>query len=99
MTKKSSRDKHLLETINSPEDLRHLKEEDLPLLAQEIRAYLIDTVSRTGGHLAAGLGTVELTLALHYVFNTPVDRLAWGGGHPTYPHKILTRRRERRGVP
>ena len=95
MTKKSSPDKHLLETINSPEDLRLLKEEDLPLLAQEIRAYLIDTVSRTGGHLAAGLGTVELTLALHYVFNTPVDRLVWDVGHQTYPHKILTGRRER----
>ncbi|MBI3569805.1 MAG: 1-deoxy-D-xylulose-5-phosphate synthase [Gammaproteobacteria bacterium] len=97
MTRKSSRDKHLLETINSPEDLRRLKEDDLPPLAQEIRAYLIDTVSRTGGHLAAGLGTVELTLALHYVFNTPADRLVWDVGHQTYPHKILTGRRDRMG--
>ncbi|GAB4510452.1 MAG: 1-deoxy-D-xylulose-5-phosphate synthase [Sulfuricaulis sp.] len=97
MTKKSSHDKQLLEIINSPEDLRHLKEEDLPHLAQEIRAYLIDTVSRTGGHLAAGLGTVELTIALHYVFNTPEDRLVWDVGHQTYPHKILTGRRERMG--
>ena len=85
----------LLETINSPVDLRRLKEDDLPDLAREIREFLIDTVSRTGGHLAAGLGTVELTLALHYVFNTPEDRLVWDVGHQTYPHKILTGRRER----
>ncbi|MDH3309667.1 MAG: 1-deoxy-D-xylulose-5-phosphate synthase [Gammaproteobacteria bacterium] len=95
MTKKSSRAKPLLETINSPADLRRLKEEDLLPLAQEMRTFLIDSVSRTGGHLAAGLGTVELTIALHYAFNTPDDRLVWDVGHQTYPHKILTGRRER----
>ncbi|MCR4300215.1 MAG: 1-deoxy-D-xylulose-5-phosphate synthase [Sulfuricaulis sp.] len=95
MTKKSSRPKPLLETINSPADLRRLKEDDLLPLAQEMRTFLIDSVSRTGGHLAAGLGTVELTLALHYVFNTPEDRLVWDVGHQTYPHKILTGRRDR----
>ncbi|MGE5240388.1 MAG: 1-deoxy-D-xylulose-5-phosphate synthase [Bacteroidota bacterium] len=94
MSKKLPRDHHLLETINSPEQLRRLAEDDLPGLAQEIRTFLIDTVSRTGGHLSAGLGTVELTLALHYVFNTPDDRLVWDVGHQTYPHKILTGRRE-----
>lgn len=95
MTKKSSRAKPLLETINSPADLRRLKEEDLHPLAQEMRKFLIDSVSRTGGHLAAGLGTVELTLALHYVYDTPSDRLVWDVGHQTYPHKIITGRRER----
>jgi len=95
MTRKPTQDSHLLETINSPEDLRRLKEDDLPGLAQEIREFLIASVSRTGGHLSAGLGTVELTLALHYVFNTPEDRLVWDVGHQTYPHKILTGRRDR----
>jgi 1-deoxy-D-xylulose-5-phosphate synthase len=85
----------LLEAINSPADLRRLKEDQLADVAQEIREFLIDNVSRTGGHLAAGLGTVELTLALHYVFNTPEDRLVWDVGHQTYPHKILTGRRAR----
>jgi 1-deoxy-D-xylulose-5-phosphate synthase len=94
MSKKPPRDRRLLETINSPEDLRRLAEDDLPHLAQEIRTFLIDSVSRTGGHLSAGLGTVELTLALHYVFSTPHDRLVWDVGHQTYPHKILTGRRE-----
>ncbi len=95
MSKKPIHESHLLETINGPDDLRRLKEEDLPLLAREIRTFLIDAVSRTGGHLSAGLGTVELTLALHYVFNTPEDRLVWDVGHQTYPHKILTGRRDR----
>jgi 1-deoxy-D-xylulose-5-phosphate synthase len=94
MTAKSKDSHPLLETINSPADLRHLKQDALPGLAQEIRHFLIDSVARTGGHLAAGLGTVELTLALHYVFNTPEDRLVWDVGHQTYPHKILTGRRE-----
>lgn len=84
----------LLETINSPADLRELSNEQLAQLAQELREFLIDTVSRTGGHLSAGLGTVELTLALHTVFNTPEDRLVWDVGHQTYPHKIITGRRE-----
>ncbi len=95
MTKKTTRRRPLLGNINSPADLRRLKEDDLPDIAQQIRAFLIDSVARTGGHLAAGLGTVELTLALHYIFNTPHDRLVWDVGHQTYPHKILTGRRER----
>jgi 1-deoxy-D-xylulose-5-phosphate synthase len=85
----------LLRTIELPADLRRLPEGELPLLAQELRAFLIDSVSRTGGHLAAGLGVVELTIALHYVFDTPEDRLVWDVGHQAYPHKILTGRRER----
>jgi len=85
----------LLSRVDSPADLRQLDEDSLPPLADELRRYLIDTVSRTGGHLASSLGTVELTLALHYVFNTPEDRLVWDVGHQTYPHKILTGRRER----
>jgi 1-deoxy-D-xylulose-5-phosphate synthase len=98
MTKKPTSDRRLLETIDGPEDLRRLNETDLPELAQEIREFLIGSVSRTGGHLSAGLGTVELTIALHYVFNTPEDRLVWDVGHQTYPHKILTGRRERMGT-
>jgi 1-deoxy-D-xylulose-5-phosphate synthase len=87
----------LLETINSPADLRRLPRTQLPRVADELRAYLLDSVSRTGGHLSSNLGTVELTVALHYVFNTPDDRLVWDVGHQTYPHKILTGRRDRMG--
>ena len=87
----------LLETINSPADLRKLPRAQLKALAGELRAYLLDTVSKTGGHLSSNLGTVELTVALHYVFHTPDDRLVWDVGHQTYPHKILTGRRERMG--
>ena len=85
----------LLETINSPADLRKLPRSQLKALADELRAYVLDSVSKTGGHLSSNLGTVELTVALHYVFNTPDDRLVWDVGHQTYPHKILTGRRER----
>ncbi len=85
----------LLETINSPADLRRLQRTQLPRVADELRAYLLDSVARTGGHLSSNLGTVELTVALHYVFNTPDDRLVWDVGHQTYPHKILTGRRDR----
>ncbi|TAM44621.1 MAG: 1-deoxy-D-xylulose-5-phosphate synthase, partial [Burkholderiaceae bacterium] len=85
----------LLETINDPADLRRLPRAQLRPLAGELRAYVLDSVSRTGGHLSSNLGTVELTVALHYVFNTPYDRLVWDVGHQTYPHKILTGRRER----
>jgi 1-deoxy-D-xylulose-5-phosphate synthase len=85
----------LLETINSPADLRRLPRTQLPRVADELRAYVLDSVSRTGGHLSSNLGTVELTVALHYVFNTPDDRLVWDVGHQTYPHKILTGRRDR----
>jgi len=85
----------LLEQIDTPPDVRRLPETRLPMLAQELREFLIQTVARTGGHFAANLGTVELTIALHYVFNTPEDRLVWDVGHQTYPHKILTGRRAR----
>ena len=85
----------MLENIHSPSDMRKLPRAQLKALADELRAYLLDTVSKTGGHLSSNLGTVELTVALHYVFNTPEDRLVWDVGHQTYPHKILTGRRER----
>ena len=85
----------LLETINSPLDLRQLERKQLPKLAEELRAYLVESVSKTGGHLSSNLGTVELTIALHYVYNTPHDKLVWDVGHQTYAHKILTGRRER----
>ncbi len=83
----------LLETIDFPDQLRRLDRKQLPQLAKELRAFLIDSVSQTGGHLSSNLGVVELTIALHYVFNTPDDRLVWDVGHQTYPHKILTGRR------
>ena len=83
-----------LSAIDTPEDLRKLPAEELPAVAAELRAFLIDTVSQRGGHFAAGLGTVELTLALHHVFNTPYDRLVWDVGHQAYPHKVLTGRRD-----
>ena len=85
----------LLETIQSPTDLRRLSRSQLPQVADEVRACVLDNVSRTGGHLSSNLGTVELTVALHYVFNTPEDRIVWDVGHQTDPHKILTGRRER----
>src|ERR1700678_2060956 len=85
----------LLETIASPADLRKLPAGKLTELAQELRQFLIHSVATRGGHFAAGLGTVELTIALHYVFNTPDDRLVWDVGHQAYPHKVLTGRREK----
>ena len=85
---------NLLNTINSPADLRALPRQQLVPLADELRAYLLKSVAQTGGHLSSNLGTVELTVALHYVFNTPHDRVVWDVGHQTYPHKILTGRRE-----
>ena len=85
----------LLETIDSPADVRRLSRSALPALANELRAFVLDSVAKTGGHLSSNLGTVELTVALHYVFNTPHDRLVWDVGHQTYPHKILTGRRDR----
>ena len=84
----------LLNTIHDPSDLRKLERRDLPQLAAELRGFLIDSVSKTGGHLSSNLGTVELTIALHYVFDTPHDRLVWDVGHQTYGHKVLTGRRE-----
>jgi 1-deoxy-D-xylulose-5-phosphate synthase len=85
----------LLSSIASPADLRRLPRHELPRLADELRQCVLDNVSKTGGHLSSNLGTVELTVAIHYVFNTPEDRIVWDVGHQTYPHKILTGRRER----
>ncbi|MEC7091645.1 MAG: 1-deoxy-D-xylulose-5-phosphate synthase N-terminal domain-containing protein, partial [Pseudomonadota bacterium] len=85
----------LLDKIRLPEEVRNLSEDQLSQLADELRAETISAVAETGGHLGAGLGVVELTVALHYVFNTPDDRLLWDVGHQAYPHKILTGRRDR----
>ena len=87
--------KSLLEKINSPDDLRKLPRSDLPFLAKEIRKIIVDVVSKNGGHLAPSLGAVELAIAVHYVFNTPVDKVIWDVGHQSYAHKILTGRRSR----
>ena len=88
-------DTPLLDTIDLPADLRKLPESDLEPLAKELRSFLLASVSHSGGHFAAGLGTIELTIALHYIFNTPEDRLVWDVGHQAYPHKILTGRKDR----
>ncbi len=85
----------LLKTIDQPDELRRLPRAELARLADELRQCVLDNVSKTGGHLSSNLGTVELTVALHYVFNTPEDRIVWDVGHQTYPHKILTGRRDR----
>ena len=85
----------LLPQINSPQDLRRLPRSDLPRVADELRSYLLHSVAQTGGHLSSNLGTVELSIAMHYVFDTPRDRFVWDVGHQTYPHKILTGRRDR----
>ncbi len=85
----------LLDQVRLPADLRKVDDRELPQLAREVRDEMIDAVSRTGGHLGAGLGVVELTIAIHKVFNTPDDRLIFDVGHQCYPHKILTGRRDR----
>src|SRR5215216_2913429 len=85
----------LLETVDDPAALRRFDRKQLSQLATELRAFIVDSVAATGGHLSSNLGTVELTIALHYVFKTPEDRLIWDVGHQTYGHKILTGRRER----
>ena len=85
----------LLDTVNTPEDLRKLDKSQLRQLSDELRAEVIDAVGQTGGHLGSGLGVVELTAAIHYVFDTPQDKLVWDVGHQCYPHKILTGRRDR----
>src|SRR5471030_1717014 len=85
----------LLETVDYPAELRALDRKQLPQLATELRAFIVDSVASTGVHLSSNLGTVELTIALHYVFNTPEDKLIWDVSHQAYPHKILTGRRER----
>jgi 1-deoxy-D-xylulose-5-phosphate synthase len=89
---------NLLQTINSPADLRAVPRHELPALADELRTFVLNSVAKTGGHLSSNLGTVELTVALHYVFNTPHDRIVWDVGHQTYPHKILTGRRDQMGT-
>ncbi len=88
----------LLPNINSPADVRKLSRLELKQLAEELRDYVLNSVSKTGGHLSSNLGTVELTIALHYVFDTPSDRLVWDVGHQTYPHKVITGRRDRMGT-
>jgi 1-deoxy-D-xylulose-5-phosphate synthase len=85
----------LLDTLHSPAELRKLSMNELRTLATELREFVLASVSKTGGHLSSNLGTVELTIALHYVFNTPFDRIVWDVGHQTYPHKILTGRKDR----
>ena len=84
----------LLDTINNPSELRSLSSEQLRILASELRNYLLFSVRQSGGHFGAGLGAVELTIALHYIFDTPEDKLVWQVGHQAYPHKLLTGRRE-----
>ena len=85
----------ILERINSPEDLRKLARDDVKKVSDELRAFLLESVSKSGGHLSSNLGTVELTLAIHYVFNTPFDKLVWDVGHQSYAHKIITGRRNK----
>ena len=87
-----------LALANTVQELRALPKEKLPALCDELRQYLLDSVSRSSGHFASGLGVVELTVALHYVYNTPFDHLVWDVGHQAYPHKILTGRRDRIGT-
>ena len=83
----------LLDTVHSPSDLKRMSDRDLGVLAREVRNEVIETVSQTGGHLGSSLGVVELTVAIHAVFNAPFDKLVWDVGHQCYPHKILTGRR------
>ena len=87
-------DTPLLDKVDNPDDLKLLELDQLAQLAEELRAFLLYSVGKTGGHFGAGLGVVELTIALHYVFDTPNDKLVWDVGHQAYPHKILTGRRE-----
>ncbi|MGB1310422.1 MAG: 1-deoxy-D-xylulose-5-phosphate synthase N-terminal domain-containing protein, partial [Leucothrix sp.] len=84
----------MLEEMMSPAKMRELDKESLPGLCDELRQFILQSVSQSGGHFSAGLGTVELTVALHYVFNTPEDRLVWDVGHQAYPHKVLTGRKD-----
>ena len=84
----------LLDQVNIPKDLRGFSDDELIKLASDIREYILDVISKTGGHLAAGLGTVELSVVLHYIYNTPKDKIIWDVGHQCYPHKILTGRKD-----
>ena len=90
--------KKIINQINFPSDLKKFNKENLKQISEELREELIDVVSETGGHLGAGLGVVELTIALHYVFDTPKDKLVWDVSHQCYPHKIITGRRDRIGL-
>ena len=92
-------DYSFLDQINFPDDLRKFKIEDLNNIAEELRYKTIDAVSKTGGHLGAGLGVIELTIALHYIFDTPRDKLIWDVGHQAYPHKIITGRKKKNRKP
>ena len=92
---KNNNNYHHLDKVNSPSDLKKLDNRELKLLADDVRAYILEVISQTGGHLAAGLGTVELSISLHYVFNTPIDKIIWDVGHQCYPHKILTGRKDK----
>ena len=91
----SNKNYPMLDQVDLPSDLRDLDVKQLENLASDIREYILDTISKTGGHLAAGLGTVELSIALHYIFNTPKDKIIWDVGHQCYPHKILTGRKNK----
>ena len=93
MTKEALDRSHFIDLINSPKDLRLLNKHQLNMLSSEIRHIIIDTVSKTGGHLASSLGTVELTIALHYAFDSPKDKIIWDVGHQSYAHKLLTGRK------
>ena len=89
------KDYKILNRVNFPSDIKSLKISDLKVLADEVRTEMIDAVSETGGHLGAGLGVVELTVALHHIFDTPKDKIIWDVGHQSYPHKILTGRKDK----
>nr|NIR13964.1 1-deoxy-D-xylulose-5-phosphate synthase [Desulfobacterales bacterium] len=93
--KEGEKETRILETINSPADLKELDLQELEELAAEIRKKIVETVSETGGHLAPSLGVVELTIALHYVFDAPKDKIIWDVGHQAYAHKLITGRRDR----
>ncbi len=95
MKKEQKKDYKFLNKIDTPNDIKKLTNQELLVLSEELRSFMIDNVSKTGGHLGAGLGVVELTIALHYIFNTPKDQIIWDVGHQTYPHKILTKRKNR----
>ncbi|HNA61167.1 MAG TPA: 1-deoxy-D-xylulose-5-phosphate synthase N-terminal domain-containing protein, partial [Elusimicrobiota bacterium] len=86
---------NILDMIDKPQDLRNIRKDLLPILAKDIRQKILDVTSQVGGHLGAGLGTVELAIALHYVFESPKDKIIWDTGHQAYPHKLLTGRRDR----
>ena len=90
-----NKDFSILDKVNFPRDLKKLDSEELNCLASDIREYILEVISKTGGHLAAGLGTVELSIALHYVFDTPKDKIIWDVGHQCYPHKVLTGRKHK----